>query len=127
MRSRSRRSGRTGRASCSWESRNQLSAPSAGCGIAASANRRLTRTYFFFSSRRRLTRLTCDWSSDVCYSDLRPDWFQIRRSIVRVPRVDEVGENKFEVKDSESREIPLSPQFLDFLREFLQTVEKGSY
>src|SRR6266571_5647506 len=25
---------------------------------------------FFFSSRRRQTRLTCDWSSDVCSSDL---------------------------------------------------------
>src|SRR6266571_7930481 len=24
---------------------------------------------FFFSSRRRHTRLTCDWSSDVCSSD----------------------------------------------------------
>src|SRR5690242_18723433 len=29
-----------------------------------------TRTEFFFSSRRRHTRLTCDWSSDVCSSDL---------------------------------------------------------
>src|SRR6201982_3944698 len=28
--------------------------------------------YFFFSSRRRHTRLTCDWSSDVCSSDLIP-------------------------------------------------------
>src|SRR5690242_21069003 len=28
--------------------------------------------FFFFSSRRRHTRLTCDWSSDVCSSDLRP-------------------------------------------------------
>src|SRR3954462_1383520 len=27
---------------------------------------------FFFSSRRRHTRLSCDWSSDVCSSDLRP-------------------------------------------------------
>src|SRR6266480_4993156 len=26
--------------------------------------------FFFFSSRRRHTRLTCDWSSDVCSSDL---------------------------------------------------------
>src|SRR5690242_21103308 len=26
--------------------------------------------YFFFSSRRRHTILTCDWSSDVCSSDL---------------------------------------------------------
>src|SRR6266571_7845001 len=25
--------------------------------------------FFFFSSRRRHTRLTCDWSSDVCSSD----------------------------------------------------------
>src|SRR6266571_6066231 len=25
--------------------------------------------YFFFSSRRRHTSLTCDWSSDVCSSD----------------------------------------------------------
>src|SRR4051812_49877343 len=26
--------------------------------------------FFFFSSRRRHTRLTCDWSSDMCSSDL---------------------------------------------------------
>src|SRR5438132_558928 len=28
--------------------------------------------YFFFSSRRRHTRSLCDWSSDVCSSDLGP-------------------------------------------------------
>src|SRR5580698_11290069 len=27
--------------------------------------------FFFFSSRRRHTSLACDWSSDVCSSDLR--------------------------------------------------------
>src|SRR6266480_5645293 len=27
-------------------------------------------SWFFFSSRRRHTRLTCDWSLDVCSSDL---------------------------------------------------------
>src|SRR2546430_13270452 len=27
---------------------------------------------FFFSSRRRHTRFDCDWSSDVCSSDLFP-------------------------------------------------------
>src|SRR6266480_5678912 len=32
--------------------------------------KRLNRIFFFFSSRRRHTRLTCDWSSDVCSSDL---------------------------------------------------------
>src|SRR6266480_7188254 len=29
-------------------------------------------SFFFFSSRRRHTSLTCDWSSDVCSSDLVP-------------------------------------------------------
>src|SRR5260370_42389374 len=28
--------------------------------------------FFFFSSRRRHTRFKCDWSSDVCSSDLSP-------------------------------------------------------
>src|SRR6266478_4012763 len=30
----------------------------------------LSRIFFFFSSRRRHTRFDCDWSSDVCSSDL---------------------------------------------------------
>src|SRR5688572_32287868 len=29
--------------------------------------------FFFFSSRRRHTRFDCDWSSDVCSSDLSGD------------------------------------------------------
>src|SRR2546430_5671602 len=29
-----------------------------------------SRILFFFSSRRRHTRFDCDWSSDVCSSDL---------------------------------------------------------
>src|SRR5256886_2256277 len=29
--------------------------------------------FFFFSSRRRHTRFDCDWSSDVCSSDLDPE------------------------------------------------------
>src|SRR2546426_3747068 len=30
--------------------------------------------FFFFSSRRRHTRLQGDWSSDVCSSDLAPEF-----------------------------------------------------
>src|SRR2546430_11152518 len=30
----------------------------------------LSYIFFFFSSRRRHTRFDCDWSSDVCSSDL---------------------------------------------------------
>src|SRR6266480_5475689 len=32
--------------------------------------RKGNKYFFFFSSRRRHTRLTYDWSSDVCSSDL---------------------------------------------------------
>src|SRR5262249_59273712 len=34
------------------------------------SRRSLGRSVFFFSSRRRHTRLVSDWSSDVCSSDL---------------------------------------------------------
>src|SRR2546430_6120547 len=35
-----------------------------------SARASIAATLFFFSSRRRHTRFDCDWSSDVCSSDL---------------------------------------------------------
>src|SRR5258706_5176432 len=34
----------------------------------------LCMCFFFFSSRRRHTRLVSDWSSDVCSSDLLMSW-----------------------------------------------------
>src|SRR5690242_20912835 len=37
--------------------------------------------YFFFSSRRRHTRLTCDWSSDVCSPDLVEADVRSRRDV----------------------------------------------
>src|SRR2546430_11273729 len=37
---------------------------------------------FFFSSRRRHTRFDCDWSSDVCSSDLfRPSYAAANRTV----------------------------------------------
>src|SRR5438477_13095455 len=45
---------------------------------------------FFFSSRRRHTRLTCDWSSDVCSSDLPvavgPHWHMSRDATLLIER-----------------------------------------
>src|SRR5256886_5937235 len=35
--------------------------------------------FFFFSSRRRHTRFDCDWSSDVCSSDLNPMTVEVAR------------------------------------------------
>src|SRR2546430_11608205 len=39
----------------------------AGCGLRGT---RFSICVFFLSSRRRHTRFDCDWSSDVCSSDL---------------------------------------------------------
>src|SRR5205807_4666577 len=39
---------------------------------------------FFFSSRRRHTRLQGDWSSDVCSSDL-PDVFMVHGTPALIP------------------------------------------
>src|SRR5436309_16068930 len=35
------------------------------------------RFFFFFSSRRRHTRFSRDWSSDVCSSDLIPQFYEV--------------------------------------------------
>src|SRR2546430_9115024 len=43
----------------------------AGGGGAGGVGRWGGGVVFFFSSRRRHTRFDCDWSSDVCSSDLR--------------------------------------------------------
>src|SRR5438034_6376177 len=45
----------------------------------------LVRVFFFFSSRRRHTRSLCDWSSDVCSSDLLPHALHSRLNPVRHP------------------------------------------
>src|SRR2546430_4330344 len=39
-------------------------------GLIMRVKRSLYLLFFFFSSRRRHTRFDCDWSSDVCSSDL---------------------------------------------------------
>src|ERR1019366_1786388 len=38
--------------------------------------------FFFFSSRRRHTRLVSDWSSDVCSSDLEGFWGLTRNPLL---------------------------------------------
>src|SRR2546430_11942327 len=41
-----------------------------GSGVRMISRSRAVSRVFFFSSRRRHTRFDCDWSSDVCSSDL---------------------------------------------------------
>src|SRR5256884_6372591 len=40
--------------------------------LTSTLGMRVESLYFFFSSRRRHTRCSRDWSSDVCSSDLEP-------------------------------------------------------
>src|SRR5215211_4895277 len=48
--------------------------------------------FFFFSSRRRHTRSLCDWSSDVCSSDLPvPEPEGVRVWVVRPRSHNELG------------------------------------
>src|SRR2546430_16347902 len=42
--------------------------------------------FFFFSSRRRHTRFDCDWSSDVCSSDLVQRSFTSASDVNRIER-----------------------------------------
>src|SRR5688572_31206146 len=63
---------------CSWSGQTERFASgwAYGCGIKAGRRSMSWRSscsslpVFFFSSRRRHTRFDCDWSSDVCSSDL---------------------------------------------------------
>src|SRR5438309_5442162 len=60
--------------------------------------------FFFFSSRRRHTRWNCDWSSDVCSSDL----IGVEVVDVRLKRVDlpqEVSESVFGRMQAERKRI----------------------
>src|SRR5574337_1072998 len=47
--------------------------------IIYSFKSRISIIFFFFSSRRRHTRLSGDWSSDVCSSDLAKDDTQAQK------------------------------------------------
>src|SRR5688572_14159452 len=50
---------------------------------AVDSTRIVLRRMFFFSSRRRHTRFDCDWSSDVCSSDLGANAIALGRHAAR--------------------------------------------
>src|SRR3989475_11249444 len=61
--------------------------------------------FFFFSSRRRHTRFDCDWSSDVCSSDLGLT-ADPRRAVAKLSfygGVGGIGGNKILVEDRDAR------------------------
>src|SRR3989454_2009352 len=73
-----------------------MSTVSAGlrqCGFADLVMRVL---FFFFSSRRRHTRLQGDWSSDVCSSDL----LSLEELQARYARLDPAGATQIDLQNS---------------------------
>src|SRR2546427_3500392 len=58
--------------------------------------------FFFFSSRRRHTRFDCDWSSDVCSSDLE-DGAALREAYLFLRRL----ENRLQMlRDAQTHVLP---------------------
>src|SRR5689334_9498373 len=68
---------------------------------------RLVVCFFFFSSRRRHTRWNCDWSSDVCSSDLEAD--AVDRQVVLDVALDRQAGVAEVVSAAEARERPEVP------------------
>src|SRR5689334_23489807 len=56
--------------------------------------------FFFFSSRRRHTRWNCDWSSDVCSSDLIKLTVNERSAVQATPWIFYQFPDLFDIKDS---------------------------
>src|SRR5689334_24280495 len=54
--------------------------------------------FFFFSSRRRHTRWNCDWSSDVCSSDLVPDEPAVEAQDSLAPWLDLLGHQRRDLR-----------------------------
>src|SRR2546430_8501910 len=55
--------------------------------------------FFFFSSRRRHTRFDCDWSSDVCSSDL------VRPRIRAVTAFIEIDRNNYAAQIEDAQKV----------------------
>src|SRR5256886_7705312 len=53
-----------------WQCRSRTVQPKGTTTVLRSNRVVVVDRVFFFSSRRRHTRFDCDWSSDVCSSDL---------------------------------------------------------
>src|SRR2546430_11800780 len=71
---------------------------------------RMRSLFFFFSSRRRHTRFDCDWSSDVCSSDLAPviangQLYETRKTLAGKETVE--GLARVDTKDGNARDREL--------------------
>src|SRR3972149_3718604 len=59
--------------------------------------------FFFFSSRRRHTRFDCDWSSDVCSSDLGVAYHEHNKERLKLVPVDDENAQNGKGRSEERR------------------------
>src|SRR5467141_4628732 len=74
--------------------------------------------FFFFSSRRRHTRFKCDWSSDVCSSDLVDPEFGRTTDPVRM-YMREMGSVELLTREGE---IEIAKRIEDGLKHMIQAI-----
>src|SRR6266571_1552107 len=85
----------------------------------------MTMLFFFFSSRRRHTRLTCDWSSDVCSSDLGRGRDRVRRFDAEGARLMRFGIGMYSTQRPPDSPHPHRELYKDMLRQARMAEEAG--
>src|SRR2546430_13333616 len=79
--------------------------------------------FFFFSSRRRHTRFDCDWSSDVCSSDLVPQAvLSLKQGFGRLIRA-KTDRGVLALLDTRLQRMPYGKIFLESLPRYGMTHE----
>src|SRR5205085_8672671 len=73
---------------------------------------------FFFSSRRRHTRFDCDWSSDVCSSDLESQPAEQRDALLRA-RLDRLAEIEAMRRDADWPLEPAQAHRIDLILQYV--------
>src|SRR5260221_6196618 len=82
---------------------------------------------FFFSSRRRHTRSLCDWSSDVCSSDLEREE---RAEVDACDAVIVAGRSGLRVRVQHRKiqlflaRVEIDEEIVDFVQHFLRSEER---
>src|SRR5689334_23559072 len=76
------------------------------CMVVYAGDGTVSGFFFFFSSRRRHTRWNCDWSSDVCSSDLLSRLLDAHKIIIGQCR--ELAERADQLGDDGTNDLAVS-------------------
>src|SRR2546430_2782940 len=81
--------------------------------------------FFFFSSRRRHTRFDCDWSSDVCSSDLAASMASTVAEVSgNAERASDVARHSVEVAHKGGDAVRRTIDGMNTIRETIQRSEE---